>query len=313
MSFRLLDSLKLLIKSNYFLFKAARYPLTLIGYYEKKARSKVDASWKERIDRIVSAPDNANIKRVESAGKIERDFQMMHNGLKVHVGSYYGDANTVLIAENAGVHEPEEEFAFAQVLTYISPGAIMVELGAFWGYYSMFFQQSVKDAKNYMIEPDRHALLSGINNFKLNGLKGEFHRYFISDVESNDQDPPTISIDAFVRQKSISQINILHSDIQSFELKMLHGAVRSLNKRIIDYIFISTHSNELHDDCKSFLQEHKYLILCDATLEESYSWDGLIVARRVEMQGPQSLEIHKRSNNGITEVHREDQQIHQNK
>ncbi|HTF21911.1 MAG TPA: FkbM family methyltransferase [Chryseolinea sp.] len=264
-----------------------------MNYYKKKATTIVDLSWQKRIEDVIDSLDNREIERVDNAGEIKGDVQIMHNGIRIHVGSYYGDGMTALVHKNRGVHEPEEEKCFSKVLTYMPEGAIMLELGAFWGFYSMSFQQGVKNACNYLIEPDRHAILSGMNNFRLNGFKGRFFRYNISDrIEAGDT--PSITVDSFLKEQAILNVNILHSDIQGFEEKMLMGAVESLTNRMIDYVFISTHSHALHLRCKSILIGHKYRVLCDSNLDETYSWDGLIVARREELNGPDQLVIHKR-------------------
>ena len=78
----------------------------------------------------------------------------------------------------------------------------MVELGAFWGFYSMSFKQKVNGGVSFLIEPDRHALLSGKNNFKLNKLKGHFFNYYISD-QLEDGHPPTITINEFLKRPKI--------------------------------------------------------------------------------------------------------------
>ena len=290
----ILNSLKLLIKSNYYVFKALRMPLSAVGFYKRRLSIQVDEFWKNRIDIVIESPDNKFIARTPDAGKIKADAQLMHNGVKVHVGSYYGDGNTVLLYKNKGVHEPQEEYAFAKILEYVPKGGVMLELGAFWGFYSMTFLQKVVDGRSYLIEPDKHALLSGRNNFRLNRLTGKFFNYFIADVPSPGE-VPTTSVTEFLQQNKIEHLNILHSDIQGFELKMLTGASEYLSKGKIDFIFISTHSNELHQQCKTFLMDFGYLILCDADLNETYSWDGLIVARYPGVIGPDNIVIHKRN------------------
>jgi len=62
----------------------------------------------------------------------------------------------------------------------------------------------------------------------------------------------------------------------------------------IDYFFISTHSNELHKACIDKLRLHSFEILCDANLDESFSVDGVIVAKRKGVGGPEHIEISKR-------------------
>lgn len=217
----------------------------------------------------------------------------MHNGLKIHVGSYYGDGITVLLYKNKGVHEPQEEKVFEQVLSLLPPGSTMLELGAFWGFYSMSFQARIKNGRNFLIEPDSHALLIGKHNFRLNKFTGYFFNYFISD-ENLPGHVPTITVDQFLADNKMTHLSILHSDIQGFELKMLTGARHSLIEGKIDYLFISTHSNELHQGCIDYLINLDYKILCDANLDETYSWDGLIVAKHKNISGPDSFEISKR-------------------
>ena len=290
----MLNSIKLLVKSNYDLFKIVRFIPGLLGFYRRRTRSRLDDFWNKRIELVLQSPDNAAIRRAPYAGEIFRDVQIMHNGLKINVGSYYGDANTVLLYKNRGVHEPQEEKVFDEILNFLPQNAVMVELGAFWAFYSMSFLQRIKQGRSYLIEPDPHSLLSGKNNFRLNNFEGRFFNYYISD-SSEAGTIPTISIDEFLKKESIEKLNILHSDIQGYELKMLQGAVKSLRRKAIDYFFISTHSNELHDSCKSLLVKFEYEILCDANLDETYSWDGLIVARHKSVDRPAELKIHKKA------------------
>jgi hypothetical protein len=286
----LTDKVILAIKSNYYLFKLLRLPGVLLGHYRRKLNVPLEESWIDRIEVVVKAPDNLLIDRVSDAGAILGDAQIMHNGIKINVGSYYGDGNTALLFKNKGVHEPQEERAFEEVLKYIPEGAIMLELGSFWAFYSMTFLKSIKDGKSYLIEPDKHALLSGQNNFRLNGLNGQFFNYFISDVSDSGL-VPLISVSDFFKEQKLNHINILHSDIQGYELKMLEGADELLLSGKIDYLFISTHSNELHYNCMDYLTMRNYVILCDADLNQSFSWDGLIVAKHSGVNGPSKIEI----------------------
>jgi hypothetical protein len=59
---------------------------------------------------------------------------------------------------------------------------------------------------------------------------------------------------------------------------MLFGATNAFEKRAIDYVFISTHSNKLHVDCCEWLKTKGYLIHQEIDLDASFSHDGLIVA-----------------------------------
>ena len=48
----------------------------------------------------------------------------------------------------------------------------MIELGSYWAYYSLWFASQVKDAQNYLIEPDPRRLEIGRKNFELNNKIG---------------------------------------------------------------------------------------------------------------------------------------------
>ena len=101
----------------------------------------MDEFWKNRIDLVLLSPDNEKIHRVANAGKVMKDTQVMHNGIKIHVGSYYGNANTVLLYKHKDVHEPQEERIFNEVIGFLPPEAVMLELGAFWVFYSMVLEK----------------------------------------------------------------------------------------------------------------------------------------------------------------------------
>lgn len=110
---------------------------------------------------------------------IEGNHQFLHNGLKVRLGSYYVFGNTHLLQKNKGVHEPQEEHVFQEVLKFMLERALMIVLGSFWAFYSMWFQKEVKGEVNYMVEPDYLNLIKDKTNFKLNGFFGKFIKAYI--------------------------------------------------------------------------------------------------------------------------------------
>jgi hypothetical protein len=65
---------------------------------------------------------------------------------------------------------------------------------------------------------------------------------------------------------------------------MLNGAKNSITNRLIDFFFISTHSDDLHDSCLRFLQDSGYLILDHFRISESWNPDGLIVAQSPQIE-----------------------------
>jgi len=167
----------------------------------------------------------------------------------------------------------------------------MLELGSFWAFYSMWFYQKVENASCYCVEPDPNNIVMGVENFARNfGEDPErvhFERAFVGAMDGgSDDQTPVLCVDAMMKKFNIDHLSILHADTQGHELDVLAGAGRALGERAIDYIFLSTHLNELHRKCLSRLKKHRYTILADVDLLETYSFDGLIVARRHELEGP---------------------------
>lgn len=253
------------------------------------------AEWEYRINTVLSSPDNSKINSCKDGGTLKGNYLIMHNGLKIDPLSYYGYPLLKMMLQNRSIHEPQEEFVFQEVLKEMPHTATMLELGAYWSYYSMWFNKKVDNPINYMIEPEN--IQSGINNFKLNRLKGYFFQYFISDHPSiNEDGSETISVDSFVEKKQIGFIDILHSDIQGYEYLMLQGATRLLSEKKIGYVFISTHSNELHQQCKEFMDALNFIMVCSANIDESYSHDGLLVYKNPAYKGIEKVEISLRDN-----------------
>ena len=245
--------------------------------------------FEKRILRTIACPQNKYIPRVENAGEIIGDYQIMHNGLKVQVDGYYGEYKsngrgfiTDMLLRNRGVHEPQEERMFMEVLNDIPAGGVMLELGSYWAFYSMWFYQKVKDAKCYMIEPDSRNLQVGINNFAINDFTGDFS---IGGI-------PEVKVDKWMEDKCY--LDILHADTQGYELNMLQDAEKSLRENKIKYVFVSGHSQELHNDCVDFLKKCGYEILGVADFDnESNCLDSIIVARNKTMPGIANIDINE--------------------
>ncbi len=160
---------------------------------------------------------------------------------------------------------------FVEVLTHTRPGGTMIELGAFWTFYSMWFLQQFSDGSAYMIEPGAGQIEVGKKNFEINGLTGDFTRGKIGD--------DGINITEFCAEKNIDYVDILHADIEGAELQMLRGISGMLRNRRVKYLFISTHSDRLHHACASLLKDQHYRIVTGCDVEtETFCFDGILVA-----------------------------------
>ncbi len=224
-----------------------------------------------RFREIVSDPINLFIDRVPHSGFVENEMVYLHNGNKVPISgdlSYYGSFSDVLII-NRGVHEPLEEFVFQEVLKVLPSPAIMIELGSYWGHYSMWLKKLKPESYVYLVEPDKHNMLVGQNNFKINGFSGNFIQGFVGKGE--------FMIDPFFNQHGFDKVNLLHVDIQGYEVEMLKDASTSLLNNVIDYIFISTHSQPIHEEIVSILEGFDYRIEVNSDFaSETTSFDGLV-------------------------------------
>lgn len=235
--------------------------------------------WDKRIADVLACEDNARLNRVPNAGKIDGDFQMMHNGLQVVVNGYYGDGITRMLVANRGCHEPQEEVVFDAIVRNLPAGAVMLEAGAYWGFYSMWFCKVIPEAKVYLIEPAAENLAIGRRNFQKNGFRGDFTQAYVGVQAGRNADGVNIvSIQSFLVEKRLKRLDVLHADVQGSELEMLMGASSLFESRAIDYVFISTHTADLHMQCTKFLHDHDYRVLVSVDLEETHSFDGVLVA-----------------------------------
>ncbi len=226
----------------------------------------------DRFREIISDPLNLLIERVPMAGVIANGRITLHNGLRVPVNNYYGEFSSVLVI-NRGVHEPLEEYVFQEMLRQldIAKPIDMIELGSYWAHYSMWLKSRFPHARTTCVEPEPKNLEAGRMNFALNGMSGEFIQDFVSSEH--------FQVDGFLAQKAMDGIDILHADIQGYELQMLMGAKKALGERRIKRIFVSTHSQELHQNVVQCLNEMDYRVDVSADFaRETTSFDGFVYA-----------------------------------
>ena len=252
-----------------------------LSVIDKKINNKKGLTFEERFIDIMSDPNNIFIKRCADAGSIINNIVILHNGIKVFKDCYYGSFSKILTL-NKGCHEPAEERMFQIILDKIlaennSNNNIMIELGSYLAFYSIWFNKTINNAKNYCIEPDINNLNIGKKNAILNNANIDFTQGFIGKKH--------INVMNFMKQKNIENVDILHSDIQGFELEMLNDIVPLLKEKKIKYLFISTHSDDIHYKCIDLLKNNNYFIVASSDFEtETFCYDGIIVASYIEME-----------------------------
>ena len=236
---------------------------------EKAASSDLPGRFRE----ILADPLNILIRRHPKAGLVCGDLVCLHNGHWVaHSGSgaYYGDFSAIL-GLNRGVHEPLEEFVFQELLDHLGPAPVMIELGAYWGHYAMWLAQSRDDARVPLVEPDPVNLAAGRANFARNNHHGRFIQATVGHG--------AFTIDEWMAECGLEELDILHVDIQGAELEMLDGAREALEARRVQYLFISTHSSDLHEAVISRLLALEYRIEVNSDfVHQTTSYDGFVFA-----------------------------------
>jgi len=258
-------------------------------------KDQVKAYWKERIQNVLDSPDNDSIPKVDNAGQITQGTLIMHNGIQIDPLSYYNFPILQMLMENKGVHEPQEEKIFQEVLKSLDANnrMTMLELGSYWSFYSMWFKKVFSGSNCIMVEPDRRNLFYGKQNFKLNKMSGTFIHAGIG-KEQNIKNNIT-TVDLICKEQQVDFIDILHCDIQGYELEMLSGAKEMFVSKRIGYVFISTHSNELHYDCYKVLREdYDFTLVAGADMDESFSWDGVLVMKAPHYDGVEEVTIAKK-------------------
>ena len=239
-------------------------------YIKEGVNNEKGCSFEDRFIDIMSDPNNLLIPRVANAGQIEDGNVILHNGIKVSQTGYYGDFSKCLTL-NTGCHEPAEERMFAEVLKDISPNSTMIELGSYWAFYTIWFGKEIENAKLFCIEPEQANMLIGQENCKTNEISADFTQGYIGLNHLN--------VSQFVKDKNIDFIDMLHSDIQGLEIEMLTDITPLLKQKKIKYIFVSTHSNEIHDKAREILLDCDYRIIADADFDEkTFCMDGILVA-----------------------------------
>lgn len=259
----------------------------------------------ERAEMTISCKDSDYIPKVPKAGRVVRQgtkkVQIMHNGIKVLAGGYYGDLIETIISRLRGHHEPQEEKVFYEILKRITrKNPTMIEMGSFWAYYSLWFKAYTKEGVAICCEPDPKNILVGKENMRLNGF-AEGGNLFFHQTAAGKDDGKTISFqqdsdqsktvrvdirtaDSLIKEHNIDFLDILHLDVQGVELDALKGVKGLISAKRIRFVVVSTHhyifsgDPTIHMKCEEFIVANGGHIIASHNIAESYSGDGLIVA-----------------------------------
>ncbi len=176
------------------------------------------------------------------------------------------------------------------MLQHVRPGATILELGAWWAYYSLWFLRAVEGAHAVCVEPDDDNLELTEENMRLNGRVATIIKGRVGERHGTDADAESGShVECFSASSLFGRIGwkpveILHMDVQGAELPFLKSMAALPVPELVRFVFVSTHhesisgSPDTHADCICQLQELGASILAQHDAYESFSGDGLIVA-----------------------------------
>ena len=259
---------------------------------------------KRRVLMTVSCHDSDSIPKVENAGSfIERDgkeLQVMHNGLLVERGCYYGPWTDEVIRATGGHHEPQEEFVFYRILERLAQSEgdkCSIEFGSFWAYYSMWFVHNFPGARSIALEPDPAYLEVGRRNAVLNGLQDAITfgqgvvgpepgslASFGAESDGKSYDVVQYDLASTMAEFDLSHVDLLLVDIQGFEEVLLPRALEQFAAGKVRFLIVSTHHHFIsgnpttHQDVLELLVNAGAHIIVEHSVSESYSGDGLIAA-----------------------------------
>ena len=254
-----------------------------------------DMTLEQRIEMTASARDADAIPKVAGAGGVFVDengerLQLMHNGLKVVADGYCGPWMTRLIELCHGHHEPQEERAFDAVVSTLPDNASMVEIGGGWSYYSLWFLKDRPGRRALIVEPDPVAVELARRNLALNALRAEVVWGYVGEsyaaiASRAPQPPPQLDLPKLIRDSGLGFVDLLHCDAQGAEVEALELSADRLRAGEVGWVFLSTHGAAItgdpltHQKCLARLRELGACIEAEHDVHESFSGDGLIVAR----------------------------------
>jgi len=255
-----------------------------------------------RVRLTISCRDADDLPKVEGAGEVfdheGQPVQMMHNGVLIEEGCYYGPWMTEIIRSLRGHHEPQEELVFHRVIERLAESAtqpVMVELGSFWAYYSLWFCRAVPGGRVIAMEPDPVYLEVGRRNFALNGLSERatfVHGALGADpgapleftAESTGAPVSVVQHDlrSLMELAGIDRVDLLLADVQGAEEVLLARAAGDLTAGRVRFLIVSTHHHSIsgdpltHQRALMRLRDAGAHLITEHSVSESFSGDGLI-------------------------------------
>lgn len=90
------------------------------------------------------------------------------------------------------------------------------------------------------------------------------------DYECELEEVQMTTIDDFVKQKNINQVDLLKSDAQGYDLNVLKGAKKSLNTKVVKYVLVEILFMEMYEKQGKYTDYFEFLESCGFYLIDLY-------------------------------------------
>jgi FkbM family methyltransferase len=270
-----------------------------------------------RVAMTLSCGDADAIPKVDDAGKVYEQqgkrVQVMHNGLLVEAGGYYGDWMTEVIRALRGHHEPQEERVFDQIVRRLAgePGPLyMIEFGSYWAYYALWFCKAIASGRAIAVEPDPTYLAVGKRNAALNDLTGAVSFVhgaignrpgqlmdFRAESDGCDHQVTQYDLGSVLETAGVDRVDVVLADVQGAETIILERGKNDFRQGRVRFLIVSTHHHAIsgnpltHQQAMALLTELGAHVICEHTVSESFSGDGLIAVSFDERDRDLTVEV----------------------
>jgi FkbM family methyltransferase len=250
----------------------------------------------------VACADADVIPKVDGAGG-SRDHQgtrvqVMHNGLLVEEGGYYGAWMAEVIRALRGHHEPQEEIVFHRILERLAAdgGApVMIEFGSFWMYYGLWFCHALPRGRVVGLEPDPAWIDVGRRNAALNGYDDRVRFVqaavgaepgeplaFEAESDGRIHDVPQHDLASLLAETGLDRVDLVLADVQGAETLLIDRARGDFEAGRVRFLIVSTHHHTIsgdpltHQNALRNLLDAGAHVIAEHAVGESVSGDGLI-------------------------------------
>ena len=256
-----------------------------------------------RVRLTISCRDADDLPKVEGAGEVfdheGQPVQMMHNGVLVEEGCYYGPWMTEIIRSLRGHHEPQEELVFHRVIERLADlydaaghGRARQLLGLL---QPVVLSSPPRRAGDRDGTRSRRTSRREAGNFALNGLS-EAATFVHGALGAEPGDPLEFTAESTGAPVSVVQhdlrslmelagldrVDLLLADVQGAEEVLLARAGGDLAAGRVRFLIVSTHHHSIsgdpltHQRALSRLTEAGAHVIAEHSVPESFSGDGLI-------------------------------------